>query len=375
MKRILLIIVFCIMEITCFAQESSVKEFIYKETDIINLADNNANINNIVPNFNFVDLINNLQEGNSISKPEKIVHAIFEIFAEEVFLNIHIMLTIIVLSLIWGIITNIQSSYNSKAVSETAFFAFFAVFLGLIIKGMYECIQLALNVISDQVLFIKSSVPVYIALVMNTGNPTAAGMEPIFLYFIQFMSTILEKLVLPLIFWIAILNMVNCLTDKFSIKRLIESIKQIIKWGIGIFMTLFIGILGISGLTGYVTNGLGMKTLKFAIGSFVPIVGGLLSESISAVIASTVILKNALGLAGVITIILMCVGPLIKMMVLILIYKIATGIIEPISDKRITSMINEAGETITFVFLILITITVMFILGITIVINAGNKII
>ena len=138
-------------------------------------------------------------------------------------------------------------------------------------------------------------------------------------------------------------------------------------------MTFFVSILSMSGLTSSIAGGLGIKTMKYAIGNFVPVVGGLLSDSVDTVLASTIVLKGAMGTAGVISLILMCAIPLIKMLSLTLIYKLTAGIIEPLSDKRITSMISEAGSTAAFIFAVLLTVTVMFILGITITLGVSNK--
>ncbi len=375
MKKIMLIIlIYFIFCPKVMANENQIEGTIYKESEIANIADSNSQIIEIIPNFSFENFIENIKNGNSLFEPKSIISSFLNLFANEIYININVMFIIIVLSIIWGIISNIRSSYNSKAISDTAFFAFYSVFLGMIINGLNQCMNLAKTVVSDQVVFMKAAVPVYSALIMSTGKvSTAVGMEPIFLYFIQLISSLMEKFVLPLVFWITILNIVNCITEKFSIKKLIDFVKQVIKWGLGILMTLFVGILGMSGFTASSVDGLGIKTLKFAVGNFVPIVGGLLSDSVNTVIASTTVLKNAMGTVGVIVIILMCAMPLIKMLALMLIYKLTAGIIEPLSDKRVTKMISEAGSAVTFIFLILLTVTIMFILGITIVISVNTK--
>lgn len=373
-KMLVIILIYFIFCPKVMANENQIEDTIYKESEIANIADSNSQITEIIPDFSFENFIYNIENGNVLFEPKSIISSFLNLFANEVYININVMLIIIVLSIVWGIITNIRSSYNSKAVSDTAFFAFYSVFLGMIINGLNQCMSLAKTVVSDQVVFMKAAVPVYSALIMSTGNVSSAvGMEPIFLYFIQLISSLMEKFVLPLVFWITILNMVNCITEKFSIKKLIEFVKQVIKWGLGILMTLFVGILGMSGFTASSVDGLGIKTLKFAVGNFVPIVGGLLSDSVNTVIASTAVLKNAMGTVGVIVVILMCAMPLIEMLALMLIYKLTAGIIEPLSDKRVTKMISEAGSAVTFIFLILLTVTIMFILGITIVIGVNSK--
>ena len=358
-----------------YADNVSVKEAIYENSEIEDIANSNDEVIEAMPTYDFDTLIENVSFGKNILEPQTILSRIVGLIFKELKSNINVVASVIVLAIIFGTISNIQNQRGESSVGESAFFAFYAAFLGVIIKGLNECISLAASVISKQVVFMKASVPVYAALMSSTGNVTAAAsMEGIFLFFIQLMASLLERMALPLVFWISVLNMVNCITDRFSIKKLIEFAKQIIKWGLGLLMTLFIGMLSLSGFTASTIDGLGVKTLKFAVGNFVPVVGGMLTDSISTVIASTTVLKSSIGTIGVITVILMCAIPLIKIVTLMILYKLSAGLIEPLCDKRIPLMMSEAGNCIMYIFLIILAVTIMFVLGTTIMLNVGTKI-
>lgn len=375
-KYMVIVLVFlCVLfDVGLCATQSELANEIYKNSNIDSIADSNEKIEIAMPDFSFSDVVDNIVSGKNIFDFPSVLSTFLKLFSVELYRNIKIMMTVVLLAVISGIVNNIQSAYNSKTIAQTAFFAFFTVFMGLVAKGLSECFQIASETVSDQVLFMKTAVPVYMALVTSTGNPAAAiGMEPVFLYFIQLIGTLLEKIILPLIFWISVLNMVNCLTERFSITKLIEFTKQLIRWGMGILMTFFISILGMSGVTATITNNLGIKTMKYAVGNFVPVVGGLLSDSIDTVLASASVLKGAMGTAGVIAIALMCAVPLIKMLTFVFIYKLTAGLVEPLADKRITTMISEAGSTASFAFTILLAVAVMFILGITITVSVSGK--
>lgn len=377
MKRIITIFFLCMLLNTklVFANEVSVKTTIYENSNIEDIANENEEILASMPTYSFDALIDSTAAGENIFKPQTILERIISFLFVELKSNIYVVISVIVLAIIFGLVSNVQSAYSESTVSQTVFFAFYTAFLGIIINGLNECITLASSVISKQVVFMKAAVPVYAALMNSTGSvTTAAGMESIFLFFIQLIASLLEKFALPLTFWIAILNMVNCITDKFSIKKLIEFAKQTIKWTLGLLMTFFIGILGLSGFATSAVDGLGVKTLKFAVGNFIPVVGGMLTDSIGTVMTSTVILKNAIGTTGVITVILMCAMPLIKILALIVLYKLSAGLIEPLCDKRMTLMMSEAGNCLTYVFLILLAVTIMFVLGTAIMLSIGNRI-
>lgn len=374
MKKVFIIFLFLMIYNITPVSSNSVEKTIYENSDIEDIANSDDGILETMPLYDFDILVQRASSGEKFFNPQTIFEKIINLIFDELKENVYVIITIIILAVIFGLISNAQNTYTEGSISETAFFGFYAVYLGVIIKGLSESVSLAASVVSKQVVFMKSAVPVYAALMCSTGNiSSASGMEAIFIFFIQLISSVLEKVALPLVFWISVLNMVNCITDRFSIKKLIEFSKQVIKWGVGLLMTFFIGILGLSGFTTSSVDGLGVKTLKFAVGNFVPIVGGMLTESIGTVMSSTIVLKSAIGTVGVITVILMCAMPLIKIMTLMFLYKLSAGLIEPLCDKRITHMISEAGNCMTIVFLIILSVTIMFVLGTTIMLNTGNR--
>lgn len=377
MKKMLLIlsILFCLVT-PCFAESAATD--IKQQMDALNLSEVEGaaysdNLQNAAPAFDFDTLVEDIASGANVFHPQTLLGKFLKTFCNELYQNIHILLTLIVLAIVCAIISNLQSSFENKGVGEVAFLACYILFLGLLAKGFYDCTNMARSVISDQVVFLKAAVPTYIGLLMSTGGmTTAAGLEPVFLYCVQLIGAFMEKIMLPMVFWMSILHMVNHLSDKFHVTRLVEFVKQVMVWTLGALLTFFVGILSLSGFSASMIDGVGIKTMKYAVGNFIPVVGGLLSDSMDTVLSSTLVLKNALGVTGVVVMLLICLVPIIKMLVLIGMYKLTAGVIEPISDKRLVALVSGAASSITFLFLMLISVTIMFILSITIVIGFGN---
>ncbi len=376
MKKVLLIflLILCLPP-PCFAQGTV---DIAPQLDALDLtqvegAAYTENLQQAVPEFDFDAMVEQIANGAAVFEPQSLIGKFLKTFSNELYNNIHILLSLIVLAIVCAVLTNLQGSFENKGVNEVAFLACYALFLGILIKGFYDCTNMARSVIADQVVFLKAAVPTYIGLLMSTGGvSTAVGLEPVFLYFVQLIGSFMEKIMLPLVFWMSILSMVNHLSDKFHVTRLVEFVKQIMVWALGALLTLFVGILSLSGFSTSVIDGVGVKTMKYAVGNFIPMVGGLLSDSVDAVLSSTLVLKNALGVTGVIVMLLICIVPIIKMLVLIGMYKLTAGVMEPISDKRIVALVSGAASSITFLFLMLVSVTIMFILSVTIVIGFGN---
>jgi stage III sporulation protein AE len=103
-----------------------------------------------------------------------------------------------------------------------------------------------------------------------------------------------------------------------------------------------------------------------------PVVGGLLSDSVDAVIGASLLIKGAVGTYGLIAIVIISAVPLIKLFSLIIIYRFAAAVIEPISDKRIVNCLSDVATSLTYVFGVLASVTVMMFFTITAIIGTAN---
>ena len=119
-------------------------------------------------------------------------------------------------------------------------------------------------------------------------------------------------------------------------------------------------------------DGVISRTAKYTVGAFLPVVGGLLSDSVDAVIGASLLIKGAVGTYGLIAIVIISAVPLIKLFSLIIIYRFAAAVIEPISDKRIVNCLSDVATSLTYVFGVLASVTVMMFFTITAIIGTAN---
>ena len=144
---------------------------------------------------------------------------------------------------------------------------------------------------------------------------------------------------------------------------------------LGILTTLFLGIMAIQGVAGAVGDSLALRTAKFATDAFIPVVGGVFSEAVEAVVGSSLLLKNAVGIGGLIVICLMMVIPLLKIISLAFIYKLAGALIQPVGDNQLGDCLNSLGSNLLTVFGAVATVGLLFFFAVTIVLVLGNFIV
>ena len=343
--------------------ENNTYEDLLSEFDFSNVNDSIFADDNF-SDINFEECVKTVINGDSYFKEKGFLPKVFSLLLKEVKDNLHIVLFLISFSVFGGLLSNLQSSFCSSGVSEIAFLSVYFVFSFVLVKGFAISFNLAKQTIESQTAFIKACAPIYAAAAASYGQiTTASAVNIAFLFLIEICSSLITKYLLPSAKWIFLLSVVNNSSDKIQLTKLIRVLKQSINWILGMAMTVFVGFLSLSGLKGAAIDNIGLKTVKYAMGSFVPVVGRLLSDTVDTVLSSAALIKTSVSVAGIIIIIIMCIYPIIKLTVIMWLYRITAGIIEPVSDKRLGNLMTAASDAVEILFTLLITITVVMILA------------
>ena len=198
-------------------------------------------------------------------------------------------------------------------------------------------------------------------------------MQPILLFAITLIGNLMNSVILPLVLVSTALGIVSKVSDKIQIDKLSKFFKSSVVWTLGVILTIFVGIVSLEGTLSSSVDGLTAKTTKAAVSNFIPVVGKILGDAVDTVIGCSSILKNAVGLIGVIVVIGICIIPVIKLAVLMIIYYLGSAICQPIADEKIIKLLEQMGDTFKTLFAILCSVSVMFIIGVTLVVKISNS--
>lgn len=138
-------------------------------------------------------------------------------------------------------------------------------------------------------------------------------------------------------------------------------------------LTIFVGVVSLEGTLSSSVDGITAKTTKAIVSSAIPVVGKILGDAVDTVLGCGIILKNAVGLLGVIIVIGICIMPVIKLAILTIAYKLLSGICEPIADTKIVGLLDQIGDIFKILLAILCSLSVMLIIGTTLVIKMSNS--
>lgn len=379
MKKLIFIICFIMMiplkvqavdDINQNLGDSSKIQYLYEY--ITNMKNQSEILNELDPKT-YVDAF--LRSGNGSLSLSKIYNGIVTFVFKELLASTKLMVLIIIITVITALIHNLQSAFSNDSLSNIAYFACYSLLIIVVAKSFYIGVDLVRDTIYKMSDFMAALMPVLLMLLASVGGITqAAIMDPLIIGAINIGSRIYVTFIIPMIFIGFILQFVNNISEDYKISKLTKLINQFALWTQGITMTIFIGILTIRGITSKTIDHVTVKTAKYAVDNFIPLVGKCLSDAIAAVAGYSVLLKNALSGLGLIIIIAIVIFPVIKIFIMAMIYKFTAALVEPISDKRIVNCITSAGDSLILIMSCLISVSVMFFVMISIIASTGKMV-
>ncbi|MDP4087757.1 MAG: stage III sporulation protein AE [Bacillota bacterium] len=306
-------------------------------------------------------------------------NAVYKVLVTYVFKEVaaaaKLMIIVVIIAIVAALLNNLQSAFSNESLSNIAYFACYSILIIVVTKSFLVGLNLAKDTISQMTDFMTALVPVLVMLVASVGGITeAAVMNPIIVAGVNIAARLYATLIIPIILIGFILQFVNNISDEFKIDKLTKLINQWAIWIQGIIMTVFIGVITVRGITSKTIDQVTVKTLKYGVDNFIPVVGKCLSDAISTVAGYSILLKNALSAFGLIAVVIIVAFPIIKIFIMAMLYKFTAAMIEPVSDKKFVSCISAAGDSLLLIMSSLISVSIMFFIMISILASTGKAI-
>ncbi|HEY5587969.1 MAG TPA: stage III sporulation protein AE [Candidatus Paceibacterota bacterium] len=351
-----------------------------QQAEISNLYDYITNIKTKYEIFNdmepkaFVEQF--LKTGENGFSFKKISNYLIKFTFKEIYASMALIGSLLIIAIICALLNNLQSAFNSENLSNIAYFACYGVMIILITKSFYISVDLAKNTILNMTDFMAALMPVLMMLLASVGGfAEATLLDPVIMGFATVSSRVYADVLIPIIFMSFILQFVNNISSDFKINNLTKLLKQVAIWVQGIVMTVFIGVITLRSIAAKTIDQVTIKTAKFAVDNFIPVVGKCLSDAISTVAGYSLLLKNAISGLGLLVILVIVLLPIIKLLIMAFLYKATAALIEPISDSRTVDVISSVGDSIILLMSCVISVSVMFFIMVAIVAATGKGII
>lgn len=291
----------------------------------------------------------------------------------EVLYNGKLLGTIIVLTVFSMILRTLQTAFERNQVSKIAYAIAFIVIIILAMDSFAVAVASAKTAITRMIDLMLALVPLVLTLLASMGNFGSVGMfHPMIVLMIHVIGTVIHTVVFPLLFCSAILGIISALSEKYKVNQLANLLRKVSVGLLGTLLTVFLGVISVQGATAAVTDGVTIRTAKYITGNFVPVVGRMFSDAADTVVGASLLVKNAVGLTGVVILLITIAFPALKILSLSLVYSFSAAIMQPLGNNPIIECLTIISRTLVYVFAALATVGLMFFLAITIIVAAGN---
>ncbi|QUG85603.1 stage III sporulation protein AE [Bacillus nitratireducens] len=281
--------------------------------------------------------------------------------------------TLIMLTIFSALLQSLQSAFSKSSVSKIADAVVYMVLIIFALNSFYVVMTYARETIQTMVDFILALLPILLALIATGGGVVSvAFFHPIIIFLMNTSGLLMNYIVLPLLLLATILSIVSTMSDQYKVTKLSKLLQNVSVGIMGIFLTVFLGVLSVQGTASAVADGIAVKTAKFVTGNFIPVVGRMFTEAADTVISASGLLKNTVGIIGLVILCLIVAFPAIQIFCIAFIYKFAAAVLQPVGGGAIIQCLDIIGRSIIYVFACLAIVSFMFFLSITIIIAAGN---
>ena len=255
-----------------------------------------------------------------------------------------------------------------KPFTAAASYIFVLSALSSVLLPLFSLIEACGSAIKGVSTLMLGFIPVYTGILTVAGQGiTASGMSFLMLGASGAVSNFASFAVVPLMSCYLGVGMVSSITETAGSNRLGELIKKVAMWSLSFILTVFIGILSIQTSVNAAADNLGLKTARFLIGSFIPVAGGALSESLTTFMGSMKLLKSSVGMFGVVG-----VGvTVLPIIIELLIWRITLFLLDAACELfgiRLKTDILKAADCVLAVLVgVLLFISALFIISLAII--------
>ena len=204
------------------------------------------------------------------------------------------------------------------------------------------------------------------------GSASSAFFHPVVVAASGSMVYLAREVILRLVMCTCAVTAVNHLSDGMHLTRMAQLLRSAVCWLLGVSFTVFLGAMSLQGVCSASVDGVAIRAAKYAVDNFVPVVGGMFSDTMDTLVGCTLIVKNALGVASVLVLCAALLGPLLQTLASVFALKLGAALLEPVADAEVIRAIGDFSRTIVLFLITMLCVGTMYFLLIVQMLLVGN---
>lgn len=251
---------------------------------------------------------------------------------------------LLALGLIGAVFANFSQVFAGGQISETAFFMTYLLVFTVLASSFTDSMAIVGNVLSHQAEFMRVLVPCYFPVVAWAGGSASsiAWME-FLLLLIAAAQWMYLRVILPLARVYILLVLAGNMVREDMLTRLTELLRSLVCWGSRSLLGLVLGFQLIQGMVVPYADSLQMAGINRLL-QVIPGIGDGAGAVTKMVLGTGVLVKNSMGAAAVVVLVVLSAVPLLKLAILLILYRSVAGLLQPVGDKRLVACISSVAD-------------------------------
>ena len=283
------------------------------------------------------------------------------------------VISVVTICLLKGVLSGLSSGFKHASTGEVVHTVCYSAVVVILAAGAVRIVLAVTDTVNALSGFSDTVFPVLLTLLATVGGGAGVAVyQPFMAVLSGTVIKLLQAVIIPAFIAAIVFSMVGNVSESVKLGRLGKLFRSGAGWIVGIVFGLFAAFLTAQGIAGGVTDRLGFNAAKFAVSSYVPILGGYVSDGFDLITASLVLVKNAVGVTGVAVLLAVVLFPLLQIAAYILVLRLAAAVTEPIGDKRVSELLSSLADNAGLLVTALVGVGFMFFVVLMLVMGSFN---
>lgn len=322
----------------------------------------------------FVGKVESLINGEYI-EGDSFLSSVFSLLWDGLLDFLPIIASIIAISILGGMVGNLKPNTGGKSIGNIIHFVTYGIVIVFLGTTLVELIALTSKTLTSLKSLMDMIFPVLLTLLTAVGGSVSVGLyQPAIALLGNIFISLITYFLMPLFIFSIVFSIVGNLSNNVKLDKFVAFLQGTFKWSIGLLFTLFLGFITIQGISASAVDGLSIRTAKYTIKSYVPIVGGYVSDGLSIIMASSMLIKNAVGTAGLLLILFSVISPVISLILFMLSLRFMAGIIEPVGDRKTANFVSDISKSMSMLIALIVAVSFMYMVMTGLIMMSANLI-
>lgn len=334
---------------------------------------NDVNLS-VIPDFS--QTLNDILSGKFTLDYDDFGEYIKSIFFNDIKSLLPVFCGVIAIALICSLLNDFKSNRLSNGVGNVVSLTGLCSVLILLLPQTAAFCVTSKNVIENIAKISEIMSPIMLTLMVSSGAEASAAIyKPSFVFLSSGIVNVFLLIILPITELITVFSIIGVISPKFKFTKFSDFFGSVIKWITG-FISIFFGVfLSVQGITSATYDGVSIKTAKYIVSNSVPLMGGLLKEGLDVFLAGSVIIKNAVGIIGLIVLLFYILSPIVQMIAFIFFLKITAAITDCFSFSQTSALLSSLSKGVTYLIMSVLTVGFMFFLTVLLTVISASALI